>query len=138
MLCTRKTISGHCTPTQLLGFNLIELMVVIAIMSLLSVIAIPVYTSHLAKTNRLAAEQQLIRIATALERYQIEHQTYIGATFEQLKENNQISNGSYHFEIISLTQNNFVLQAIPNDKQKSHDSCNNLQLDSDGKKSSCW
>jgi type IV pilus assembly protein PilE len=50
------------------GFNLVELMIVIAVIATLSAIAIPQYQEHLRKSRRAECESVLMTIATALER----------------------------------------------------------------------
>lgn len=112
-------------------------MSVIAIMILLSAMALPIYHSHIAKMNRLIAENQLIRLASALERYHIEHQTYAGATLEGLGEKNPTAQAAYQIQMIT-NEDTCILQAIPNAIQKMHDTCGILTFTSTGKKSDCW
>lgn len=59
-----------------LGFSLIELMIVIAIIALLSMIAIPSYSKYLAKAKRAEAYMQLSSIYAAQKAYWAEHGTY--------------------------------------------------------------
>jgi len=58
------------------GFSLIELMIVIAIVAFLSMIAIPSYTKYLAKAKRAEAYMQLSSIYAAQKAYWAEHGTY--------------------------------------------------------------
>lgn len=59
-----------------LGFSLIELMIVIAIVAFLSMIAIPSYSKYLAKAKRAEAYMQLSSIYAAQKSYWAEHGTY--------------------------------------------------------------
>lgn len=122
---------------KIVGFTFIELLSVIAIIGILSAMALPMYDSHLAKMHRLMAENELIRLASALERYHIENQTYAGATLPQLGEKNPTVNDAYQIQWIT-NEKSFILQAIPNARQKAQDGCGILIFTSTGKKSNCW
>src|SRR3546814_11573202 len=55
--------------TQMRGFTLIELMVVVAIIAILASIAYPAYTDYIVKTRRSAGAACLLEQAQFLERY---------------------------------------------------------------------
>lgn len=58
------------------GFSLIELMIVVAIIGFLAVISIPSFTRFLAKAKRAEAYMNLSSIYTAQKAYWAEHGTY--------------------------------------------------------------
>lgn len=65
------------------GFTLIELMVVVAILSLLASIAFPSYTSYVRKGVRRAAQAQMLDIANRQQQFLLANRTYVpysGAT----------------------------------------------------------
>ena len=59
-----------------LGFSLIELMIVIAIMAFLAMISVPSFMKFLAKAKRAEAYIQLSSIYSAQKAYWAEHGTY--------------------------------------------------------------
>lgn len=66
------------------GFTLIELMIVVAIIGILSAIALPSYQQYVIKANRQDAEAILMENAQFMERYFTTNNTYIGATLPNL------------------------------------------------------
>ncbi len=58
------------------GFTLVELMVVVMIATILSVIAVPAYTSQMRKSRRTEAKTALLDLAGREERYMATNGTY--------------------------------------------------------------
>jgi type II secretion system protein G len=68
---------AHATPSnEQRGFTLVELMVVVAIIALLAAIIIPNYVHARAQAAVSQSEANLKEIATALELYYTDHQSY--------------------------------------------------------------
>ena len=59
-----------------LGFQLLELLIAVAIISVLAVIAIPGYSKYRDKVNNADAEADISSISQAVERYYIEANRY--------------------------------------------------------------
>ncbi|HWI83156.1 type IV pilin protein [Ramlibacter sp.] len=64
------------------GFTLIELMITCAIVALLAAVALPSYRAHIAKTNRRAAQAQMLDIANRQQQFLLANRAY--ATKAQL------------------------------------------------------
>ena len=67
------------------GFTLLELMVVVAIVGILSAIAMPLYQEHVRKSRRQEAKATLLRIAQLQERHYSANSIYLDAkTYQRL------------------------------------------------------
>ena len=60
------------------GFTLIELLVALAIMAVVSAIAVPIYTQYSIRTQRTNAEKDLLMCAQSMERLASTSFTYAG------------------------------------------------------------
>ena len=61
------------------GFNLIELMIVVAVIAILSSIAVPAYNDYVKRAKRAQAQGALLELASAMERFFTENNTYCGS-----------------------------------------------------------
>lgn len=115
------------------GVTLIELMVVMAIIAILTAIAVPAYQSHVTKTNRSAAKSCLSEYAQYMERFYTTHLTYAGATDSPgcLSDSNLMTR--YTFATSNLAQKTYTVTATPIGVQAERDTqCAVISLNQDG------
>jgi len=99
------------------GFTLIEIMIAMAILAIVSAIAIPIYTSYSENTYRGEAQADLLKCAQGMERYASENFSYIGADDGSggLLGTicNTLSDQRYTISVVS-SRDEFTLTATPN------------------------
>lgn len=103
------------------GFQLIEILICLAIIGVLATLALPQYQRYLAKESRLSAEMSLMNIASQMEVYFIEHNSYFGATLETLHIPRYSEDKRYMFAINETQNNDYEISAIPLLKQARAD-----------------
>lgn len=123
------------------GFTLIELVIVVAIVGILSAIAMPMYRDYVVRSNRTEAKTALAAVALAQERFYSVNNRYSTTiaslgTVMGLSSSGVTENGFYS---ISITAANpaasYTLNATPQSKAgQNTDKCNILTLTSTGLK----
>lgn len=89
-----------------LGFSLLEILVTLALITILSTLAGVSYQHFIARAHRLLAEQTLTAAAASLERYALTHGSYEGADLH-LPEN-ESAGYRYH---ANITPNTYTITA---------------------------
>ena len=105
------------------GFTLVEVMIVVAVISLLAAVAYPSYVNQVAKGRRTDGKQALVELAQKLERFYTERGTYAGATLGPTGLYPAVSSGGYYaLAIDTQTADGFTISATPQGAQAS-DEC---------------
>lgn len=63
------------------GFTLMELMIAVALVGILTMMAVPAYTGYTQRSARANAQADLMVAAGAMERYKSQNFSYKGATY---------------------------------------------------------
>lgn len=61
------------------GFTLIEVMIAVVIIGILMAVAYPSYQAHIIESHRKEVQGTLEAMATAMERYRTDNNTYLGS-----------------------------------------------------------
>jgi type IV pilus assembly protein PilE len=102
------------------GMTLVELLTVVAVIGILSAIAIPSYRGYITRTNRSDAKTSLLSTAAALERCYTTYNSYnaAGCTVVLPTASNE---GKYQISATFPSGSQFVLTAAPQGKQATDD-----------------
>ena len=99
------------------GFSLLELMIVVAIVAILAAVAYPSYKQHIVRNNRAVAQQYLLEVSSLQHQFILDTRTYattlaaLGTTpIARVSDNYTVTIGAVDN---SASPPTFTLQAAP-------------------------
>lgn len=126
------------------GFSLIELMIAVAVISILASIALPSYQDYVRRAARSEAKAIMLETAQYMERYFSTNNSYLNAALTSSVSPKGASGSAVRYNItfsVTPTATAYTIQAAPVNGQSS-DSCGTLTITQTGARtpttSSCW
>ena len=115
------------------GFTLIELMIVLAVLSIIVAVGYPSYQEHVKKSRRAEGMGQLLALADRMERGYSDTGTYPTNVSEIYTATTD--SGLYTLSIVSANNVSFIISATPTSvKNQDDDKCTSFSMSSLGDK----
>ena len=144
---TRAQVAAGLRQHRMRGVTLIELMVVVAIVAILSSLAVGSYRRYVLRANRTDATSALLRIQVAEEKFFLQNNAYttdVSAT--GLNVGSPTPNGFYNLAVAGAPAiaTSFKATATATGTQTQDTSCQTLTIDDQGLRNSapsttdCW
>ncbi|TXT36029.1 MAG: fimA [Comamonadaceae bacterium] len=144
LIPTNMSEFTHLRAQSIRGFTLIEIMVVVAIVGVLAAVAIPSYTSYIARANRADARTQLMQAALFMQKFYAANDSYktdrSGSKIEDtiptsLKNSPAEGTALYTLSLQTVNDADFEFHMVPVASQKmNNDKCGAFTINSNGVK----
>ena len=117
------------------GFTLIELMIVVAVITIIAAIAIPAYSDYVTRAKRADGKTALASLQLAQEKYRANNPTY-ATSAASIPFATTSPDGYYTISISSATATTYVIVADPDETAGQIDpECGNLIINESGDES---
>lgn len=127
---------GKRSVSRMRGFTLVELMIVVVIIGILAAVAIPAYGSYAFRARRADAQELLLRIASAQERFYATNNHY-GSLTEIGFDNPALSAKRFYSVTVDVasasTTQTYTATAAAQGPQAT-DKCGSLRINNAGAK----
>lgn len=122
------------------GFTLVELIIVVAIISILASIAIPAYNGYVETSKRSDAQASLMALAIAQEKYRATSPTYTSVIGDLNGVSSASESGYYTLAVTAASGATFTATATPDGWTDSNGNCSPMSINQDGPTGtlSCW
>jgi len=126
------------------GFTLIELMITVAIVGILTAIAVPSYNSYVRRSRRADAIVALTGLAQQYERCYTRYNAYNNANCNPVLGDTPGGKYTIAADDAGVNANDFAIKATPLGDQAKDTACGTFKLNSAGVKSvtgaatNCW
>ena len=122
------------------GFSLIELLITLAILSVVMGIALPNYSNYLTRAARSDAKAVLLEVAAVQERIYFERGQYTGDEADLWSEtdgDDYVSNEGYYLLTVAIPEDgqSFSATATATGRQTRDQDCTSFTIDGTGQKS---
>ncbi len=132
---------------RLAGFSLVEMMIVLAIVSIIAAFAIPEYRDYVRRAQRADATIGLLQVAGMQEKFYLQNNTYTADLSAAGLDYPGTQQGYYDITVTAADATGFALQAVPaaGSPQLDDGKCDTFTLDNFGVRGSaphdpddCW
>jgi type IV pilus assembly protein PilE len=112
------------------GFTLVEMLIAVAVASILSSVAYPSFQGTLHKARRADALVALMQVQAAQERWRSNHRSY--GSLAEIGARDVSSAGHYTLRVLSADPDRYELVAVATGSQARDTACRHLKLTLDG------
>jgi len=122
------------------GFTLMELMVTVAIIGIISLIAMPSYQEYVQKSRRSEAHAGLAKMQLQQEAHRMVNNSFTSSFGSGSNDVHQPTSDYYTFSMSGASASAYTLTATAKSSQTADSSCTPMTVNQAGTKSpaSCW